>query len=83
MEELKRVDVINQQAKYGREAEFKLGTDQEIAAKVRLWEVSWIYHTPGTIGSEMCLGQSISQHLPAGCHSERRLCPMSLPDPAT
>ena len=35
MDELKRVDVINQQAKYGREADFKLGTDQEIAAKVR------------------------------------------------
>ena len=34
MDELKRVDVINQQAKHGREADFKLGTDQEIAAKV-------------------------------------------------
>ncbi len=28
------MDVINQQAKFGREADFKLGNEQEIAAKV-------------------------------------------------
>lgn len=34
MEELGRVDVINQDAKWGREAEFKLGNQEEIKAKV-------------------------------------------------
>ena len=34
MEELARVDVINQDAKWGCEAEFKLGNQEEIKAKV-------------------------------------------------
>ena len=38
------MDVINQQAKFGREADFKLGTDQEIAAKVCASSyVLWIF----------------------------------------
>ena len=64
MEELKRVDVINQQAKYGCEAEFKLGTDQEIAAKVCLWEAG-----SGSLYQDLCSemrpGQTISPAVPA------------------
>jgi len=34
LEELKRVDVINHDAQFGREADFKLGNEQERVAKV-------------------------------------------------
>ena len=36
LNELARVDVINQQADFGREADFKLGTREDREAKARI-----------------------------------------------
>ena len=60
MEELQRVDVINQQAKFGREADFKLGTDQEIAAKVSAFTFILRSSTINLTALRVCLRHSLS-----------------------
>ncbi len=69
-EALERVDVINQDARFGREADFKLGSEEDIKAKV--WAPAW--QTPHA-AVEICYFQQwlwqkgvTRVHLDSLCH---------------